>query len=103
MLFWVFLALLLLALLVATVPVWPYSRRWGYAPVSIAILVLLVFLVLTYIGYIGPWEQAGPPFLVDEGPTPEGLTEPTIPPEPDQPGTAAQPETADQPAEQTTD
>ena len=82
MLFWVFLALLLVALLIATVPVWPYSRRWGYAPVSIAILVLLVFLVLTYIGYIGPWQQAGPPFLVEEGPIPEEPAEPTIPAEP---------------------
>jgi hypothetical protein len=75
MLFWVFLAVLLVALLIAAVPVWPYSRSWGYVPVSIAILVLLGFLMLTYIGYIGPWEQAGPPFFVEEGPVPEGLAE----------------------------
>lgn len=80
MLFWVFLALLLLALLVAAVPVWPYSRRWGYVPVSIAILVVLVFLMLTYIGFIGPWTQPGPPFLVEEELAPESPAEPTIPP-----------------------
>ena len=40
---------------------WPWGR-WGYTPTVTAVLVLLGFLALTYVGYIGPWEQAGPPF-----------------------------------------
>ena len=52
MYFWIFLFLFLLVLLIAIVPVWPYSRRWGYTPT---------------VGYIGPWTQAGPPFLIEEG------------------------------------
>ena len=64
--FWTFLALFLVALLVAVVPIWPYSRRWGYPPTAAALLVLLGFLVLTYVGYIGPWQQQGPPFDVHE-------------------------------------
>lgn len=68
MLFWVFLLLLLIALVIATVPVWPYSRRWGYVPTGVAVGIVLVFLLLTYIGYIGPWTQPGPPYLVEEGP-----------------------------------
>ena len=68
MFFWTILFLLLIALLVAIVPAWPYSRRWGYAPTAVALLVLIVFLALTYIGYIGPWVQEGPPFNVEEGP-----------------------------------
>jgi hypothetical protein len=63
MYFWTFLFLLLLALLVAVVPVWPYSRRWGYTPTAVAVLVLVGLLVLSYVGYIGPWSQAGPPFV----------------------------------------
>ena len=46
------------------------DRRWGYAPTAAALLVLLGFLVLTYIGYLGSWQQQGPPFLVEEGPDP---------------------------------
>ena len=66
--FWAFLALFLVVLLVAVVPAWPYSRRWGYTPTAVALLVLLGFFVLTYIGYIGPWRQAGPPYGVQETP-----------------------------------
>jgi len=68
MFFWTILLLLLLALLVAIVPAWPYSRRWGYTPTALALLALIGFLALTYVGYIGPWVQEGPPFNVEEGP-----------------------------------
>ena len=71
MLFWSFLFLLLVALLIAWVPVWPYSRRWRYTPTALAVLVLLGFMVpsyVGYIGYIGPWTQAAPPFDVEEAP-----------------------------------
>jgi len=68
MFFWTILLLLLLALLVAIVPAWPYSRRWGYTPTALALLVLIGFLALTYVGYIGPWVQEASPFNVEEGP-----------------------------------
>jgi len=67
MYFWIFLFALLAVLLIATVPVWPYSRRWGYTPTAVALLLLLGFMVVSYVGYIGPWTQAGPPFGVEEG------------------------------------
>lgn len=67
MYFWIFLFALLAVLLIASVPVWPYSRRWGYAPTAIALLLLFGFMVLSYVGYIGPWTQEGPPFLAEEG------------------------------------
>jgi hypothetical protein len=74
--FWVFLALFLVALLVAVVPAWPYSRRWGYTPTAFALIVVLGFLVLTYIGYIGPWQKvAGPPYMTPtQGQTQPGTT-----------------------------
>ena len=78
MLFWTFLLLFLVALLIASIPAWPYSRRWGYTPTATAMLVLLGFLALTYVGYIGPWEQAGPPFYVEETADPEIETDAAI-------------------------
>lgn len=82
MLFWTFLGVFLVVLLIAVVPVWPYSRRWGYAPTLGAVVVLLAFLVLVYFGYIGPWSQAGPPFYVEEGPEATGEQPGAVEPEP---------------------
>jgi hypothetical protein len=63
MYFQAFLFLLLLALLIAVVPIWPYSRRWGYTPTLVAVAMLVGLLALSYIGYIGPWQQVGPRFV----------------------------------------
>jgi hypothetical protein len=48
---WLFVVLLLL-LLMAVVPAWPYSREWGYAPSGILGTVLLVVLVLVLFGWL---------------------------------------------------
>jgi hypothetical protein len=40
------LGALLLALLVV-LPIWPYSRDWGYWPVAIVAIVLVTLLVMT--------------------------------------------------------
>src|SRR5687768_4382603 len=85
MFFYGVLFLLLIALLIAVIPAWPYSRRWGLTPAAAALLVLLGFLVLTYIGYIGPWEQEGPPFDVEEGPDPDLAPGPEAAPGPGSP------------------
>lgn len=53
MCFWIAL-FFLIALLIATLPVYPYSRTWGYYPgTGILVLVLLVLLL---------WWLAIPPF-----------------------------------------
>jgi hypothetical protein len=64
MLFWTFLLLLLLALLIASIAGWPYSRRWGIRRPRPC-------CSCCYVGYIGPWEQAGPPFHVEGKGDPE--------------------------------
>lgn len=49
---------LLLVLLIATLPSWPYSRTWGFAPSGAAALLLFVALVLAFSGYLAvrlPW------------------------------------------------
>lgn len=37
--------LLVLLLLVGAVPAFPYNRDWGYGPVGVLVLVVVVFLL----------------------------------------------------------
>ena len=43
---------LLTLMLVATFPTWRYSRTWGYAPSSIAAILIAVLLILIMRGAI---------------------------------------------------
>jgi len=47
---WILL-LLLIVLLIAAVPAWPYSRSWGYFPSGILGLLVIVLIVLLLLGY----------------------------------------------------
>jgi hypothetical protein len=44
--------LLLIVLLLAVLPTWPYSQGWGYYPTGGLGLVLLVVIILLVIGRI---------------------------------------------------
>lgn len=44
--------LLLLVIVLAALPTWPYSRGWGYYPSGGVGLVLLIVLVLLLFGVI---------------------------------------------------
>ena len=46
------LLIILIMLLVGTVPAWPYSRQWGYAPAGGLGTVLLIILILLLLGVI---------------------------------------------------
>ena len=46
------LLVVLVLLLIGSVPVYPYSRRWGYAPSGVLGLVLIVLLILWLMGRI---------------------------------------------------
>jgi hypothetical protein len=46
------LPLLAIALLIAVVPAWPYSRNWGNFPSSVAGIVLLVLVIMWLRGQI---------------------------------------------------
>ena len=48
------LVVLLLLLLMGSVPAWPYSMEWGYAPSGILGFLLVVMLVMLLVGAI-PW------------------------------------------------
>jgi len=44
------LLLIIIVFLAATLPAWPYSRAWGYAPTGVLTLLLVVFLVWAIAG-----------------------------------------------------
>jgi len=46
------LLILLLILVFALVPAWPYSRSWGYYPSGGLGTVLLIVVVLMLLGYV---------------------------------------------------
>ncbi|MEQ9640450.1 MAG: DUF3309 family protein [Alphaproteobacteria bacterium] len=46
------LLIILIVILVGAVPVWPYSRTWGYAPGGVAGVLLVIVLVLLLMGHI---------------------------------------------------
>jgi hypothetical protein len=48
------LLIILFVLLLGSVPTWPYSRDWGYAPSGLAGIVLLIVLLLLIFNVV-PW------------------------------------------------
>jgi hypothetical protein len=49
------LLIVLILLLLGSLPTYPYSRRWGYAPSGIVTILLVVLLVLLFTGNLGWW------------------------------------------------
>jgi hypothetical protein len=45
-----FLFLLLIVLVIATMPAWPYSRNWGYYPSGLVALVMSVLILMAISG-----------------------------------------------------
>ena len=44
--------ILLIILVIALMPTWPYSRGWGYYPSGGIGLILVILLVLLLLGYV---------------------------------------------------
>lgn len=44
--------ILLVVLLIALLPSWPYSRGWGYYPSGGIGTILLILVVLLLLGYV---------------------------------------------------
>ncbi len=44
--------LLLVIILLAVLPTWPYSSRWGYGPSGGVGLLLAIILILLLLGFI---------------------------------------------------
>jgi Protein of unknown function (DUF3309) len=47
------IVLVVLALvLIGALPTWPYSRSWGYGPIGVLSLLMLIMLVIVLAGRI---------------------------------------------------
>ncbi len=46
------LLILLILLLIGALPVYPYSRKWGYAPGGVLGLIVLVLIIMMVLGYL---------------------------------------------------
>jgi hypothetical protein len=47
------LLIVLLLILVGALPVWPYSRRWGYTGSGLLGVLLVVLLLALVLGWLG--------------------------------------------------
>jgi hypothetical protein len=45
-----FLLLIVIALVVISLPSWPYSKSWGYRPTGILTVILVLFIVWAIAG-----------------------------------------------------
>jgi hypothetical protein len=45
-----FILFIVIALVVVSLPAWPYSKSWGYRPTGILTVLLVVFLVWAIAG-----------------------------------------------------
>ena len=44
------LLIILIVLLLFAVPVWPYSRSWGYFPSGILGIILVIVIIMLLVG-----------------------------------------------------
>lgn len=44
------LLIILILMLIGALPVYPYSKRWGYAPGGVLTLLLVIVLILVLMG-----------------------------------------------------
>lgn len=46
------LLIVLILLLIGALPVYPYSRKWGYGPGGIVGVLLVILIVMLLLGYV---------------------------------------------------
>jgi hypothetical protein len=46
------LSVFVLVALVGSLPIWPHSKKWGFAPISGVSLIILVILILFWSGHL---------------------------------------------------
>jgi hypothetical protein len=46
------LEVFVLVALLGSLPIWPHSKKWGFAPISGVSVVILVILILIWTGHL---------------------------------------------------
>ncbi|MFY9804556.1 MAG: DUF3309 family protein [Candidatus Acidiferrales bacterium] len=46
------LTVVLLVALVGSLPTWPHSKKWGYFPISVITVIILIVLALYLTGHL---------------------------------------------------
>jgi hypothetical protein len=46
------LSIALLAALVGSLPTWPHSKKWGYLPIGVISVVMVIVLILFATGHL---------------------------------------------------
>jgi uncharacterized protein DUF3309 len=46
------LAVIVLVALVGSLPIWPHSKKWGFAPIGGVSAIILVILILFWTGHL---------------------------------------------------
>jgi hypothetical protein len=49
------LLIVLILLLLGALPVYPYSRKWGYAPTGTVGLLVIILVILLLMGVLPGW------------------------------------------------
>lgn len=52
--------IILILLLIGAFPIWPHSRKWGYNPVGIIAILLIILIVLALTGQVALYHQPTP-------------------------------------------
>jgi len=50
MMVFVILPIFVIVALVATLPIWPHSKKWGYYPLGVISLIIVIVLLLFWTG-----------------------------------------------------
>jgi hypothetical protein len=45
-----FLLFILIALVILSLPAWPYNKSWGYSPMGVLTVLLVIFLIWAIAG-----------------------------------------------------
>jgi bacteriorhodopsin len=48
------LPVIIIVALVASLPIWPHSKKWGFYPISGVSLIILIILFLFWTGRLSP-------------------------------------------------
>jgi bacteriorhodopsin len=49
----IILPIFVIIALIASLPIWRHSKKWGFYPISFVSLIILIVLILFWTGHLG--------------------------------------------------